>query len=114
MKSIPLYKCFPCGRLWRIAGGCIACPKCNSDLVEVEEERKSKEPLLTIELQDETSVPTVYHKGKEIKLKTNVKFEWEADTDELGGLTYYIEHYERTGVPTLNKIERKIKGHAFD
>lgn len=100
--------------------GIVPCPKCNGTFVDkflkAKYERDNNKPLLVIVLEDESSVPKVLHKGKEIKFKTNVRFEWETDTDidELGGLTYSIEHHERTGVPTLNKIERKIKGHAFD
>ncbi|WP_440894959.1 hypothetical protein ACS127_10320 [Amphibacillus sp. Q70] len=78
-------------------------------------EKVKQQPLLTIELQDESSVPTVIYKGEEVKYKRNIRFDWETDTDQPGGLSYTIEHVE-TGneVPTINKIERRVKGHAFD
>lgn len=107
--------CLCCSRQWIVAIGMNICPECNSKLIDIEEETKSKEPLLTIELQDETSVPTVYYKGKEINHKTNISFDWDTDTEEYGGLTYAIEHME-TGVkyPTANRTERRVKGHAMD
>ncbi|MDY0396793.1 hypothetical protein ACFSMW_14710 [Virgibacillus halophilus] len=74
---------------------------------------KQQPPLLTIELQDETSAPKVFYKGEEIHLKTNVTFDWETDTDTFGGLSYAIEHYvKENGCPTRNRIERRVKGHA--
>lgn len=79
------------------------------------EQMNKPEPLLTIELQDETSVPKVFYKGEEIHLKTNIIFDWETTTADPseGGLTYAIEHYEHGKVPTvLNRIERRVKGHA--
>ncbi len=74
---------------------------------------KDRTSLLVIELQDESSAPKVFYKGEEIKLKANVFFDWETDTDVWGGLTYAIEHYEHGAVPpALNRIERRVKGHA--
>ncbi|GGN59393.1 hypothetical protein [Oceanobacillus indicireducens] len=71
--------------------------------------------LLVIELQDETSVPKVFYKGKEIEYKKNVFFDWDTDTSIPGGLTYAIEHIELGDkYPTVNKIERRVKGHATD
>lgn len=71
-------------------------------------------PLLTIELQDETSAPKVFYKGEEVKLKQEVEFHWETDTDEYGGLSYAIEHaVEGKSRPTRNRIERRVKGHAL-
>ncbi|WP_054859127.1 hypothetical protein [Gracilibacillus sp. JCM 18860] len=70
-------------------------------------------PLLTIELQDETSVPKVFYKGKEVTHKQNVFLEWNTDTEIMGGLTYSIEHADLDkGYPVTNRIERKVKGHA--
>lgn len=72
-----------------------------------------KQSLLVIELEDESSVPKVFYKGEKIKLKTNIFFDWDTDTDLFGGLTYAIEHYEEGNkFPTLKRIERKVKGHA--
>lgn len=76
--------------------------------------RKKQQPLLTIELQDETSVPKVFYKGEEIKCKKHVYFDWDTNTDVLGGLSYVIEHAENNNYPVVNRIERRVKGHAFD
>lgn len=97
------------------------CPACRGALIDTGVETLTaysdgpKQPLLTIELQDETSVPKVVYKGKEIPLNTHIHFDWDTDTDEHGGLTYAIEHME-TGnkVPVNNRIERRVKGHAID
>lgn len=72
------------------------------------------EPLLTIELQNESSVPKVIYKGVEIKFKANVSFDWEtSDAYSRGGLSYAIEHFERQeGQVTSNRIERRINDHA--
>lgn len=75
---------------------------------------ESNKPLLVITLQDEQSDPVVIYKGEEVKRKLNVSFEWETDTHvTMGGTTYSIEHAE-TGeeFPTINRIERRVKGHA--
>lgn len=75
---------------------------------------KNEQPLLTIELQDESSVPVVFYKGEEIKLKVNVLFEWDtADAYDEGGLTYSFEHYERDREKiTVNRVERRTGKHA--
>lgn len=54
------------------------------------------EPLLTIELQDETSVPKVFYKGEEIEYKTRVSFDWETEgcMPDSGGTKLNIEHLE--------------------
>lgn len=71
--------------------------------------------LLVIELQDESSVPKVFYKGEEVKYKRNIYFDWNTDTDIDGGLTYAIEHVEiGNAQPTVNRIERRVKGHATD
>ncbi|SHI03236.1 hypothetical protein [Virgibacillus chiguensis] len=78
---------------------------------------RDRTSLLVIELESETDVPKVIYKGKEIKLKRNVFFDWETDGayPTEGGLTYAIEHFERhASLPTINRIERKVKGHAYD
>lgn len=75
---------------------------------------KDMTSLLVIELQDESSVPKVLYKGKEIKLKAHVLFEWDtSDERSPGGLTYAIEHYEEGSNPvTCNRIERRTGDHA--
>lgn len=79
------------------------------------ESEKDKVSLLTIELQDESSVPKVFYKGEEIQYKRNIFFDWDTDTDEYGGLSYAIEHAEMDGkLPVINRIERRVKGHATD
>lgn len=72
-----------------------------------------KSNLLVIELKDETSAPKVFYKGEEIELKQNVFFDWDTDTDVMGGLSYAIEHVViGKGYPITNRIERRVKGHA--
>ncbi|MCC2250507.1 hypothetical protein JUJ52_11095 [Virgibacillus sp. AGTR] len=96
------------------------CPKCNGAFVdryryELYAKKDKPNSLLTIELEDETSVPKVFYKGEEIKHKCNVFLDWDTDTDTFGGLTYSIEHIDTgKGYPAINRIERKVKGHAFD
>lgn len=96
----------------------VSCPKCNGSFVDVWLKGKyadnNKMPLLTIELQDETSVPKVIYKGEEITGKVNVSFDWDTDTLDVGGTTYVIEHRETGLHPVVNRIERRVKGHAFD
>ncbi|MCM3030373.1 hypothetical protein [Niallia sp. MER 6] len=72
-----------------------------------------KVPLLSIELDEENGVPKVFYKGEEIKLKREISFHWESTTDyNVGGLTYLIEHVEPGCI--VNRIERRVKGHACD
>ena len=86
------------------------CPYCGGPVVP-----KQPKPLLTIELETETSVPKVIYKGEEITHKVNVAFDWDTETDtSMGGLTFAIEHLEKSGKDrTVNRIERRIKGHAL-
>lgn len=71
---------------------------------------KDRTNLLIIELQDETSVPKVSYKGKEITSKANVNFDWDTkDAYGLGGLTYGFEHLKPDG--TVEVIERRTKEH---
>lgn len=61
------------------------------------EEKKSSEPLLVIELHDETAVPKVFYQGEEITGgKARISFDWETKTMELGsgGTNYNIEYAE--------------------
>lgn len=71
------------------------------------------QPLLSITLDNEETVPKVIYKGKEITHKQSVSFEWETKTDVfMGGLTYAIEHINGDGKqPVSNKIERRLRGH---
>jgi len=71
-----------------------------------------KVPLLSIELDEENGVPKVFYKGEEIKLNREIFFHWESDKDIAGGLTYSIEHVEPGLI--VNRIERRVKGHACD
>ncbi len=109
-------KCNSCCREYRCIVArdfrqCVYCRKESAEIIRSEEENK---PLLTIELQDESSVPKVIYKGEEIKLKQEVEFHWETDTEEYGGLSYAIEHAVEGKIhPTRNRIERRVKGHAL-
>ncbi|GEM03010.1 hypothetical protein HHA03_25420 [Halolactibacillus halophilus] len=68
----------------------------------------NRENLLVIELEDETSTPKVFYKGEEVTMKTRFLFEWETQTNELGGTRYNIEHFEKVH----NGIVRKGYGLA--
>lgn len=54
------------------------------------------QPLLIIELQDETSVPKVFYEGEEITGKVRVLFDWVTEGAETltGGTKYNIEYHE--------------------
>lgn len=69
-------------------------------------------PHLQITLDELDSVPKVSYKGAEIKLKQEIIFHWETDTDVHGGTTIEIEHVE-TGkrYPKSKRIEERIKSH---
>lgn len=73
---------------------------------------EKKEPLLQITLDEEHGVPKVFYKGEEIKRNREFLLHWETDTEYMGGLTYLIEHVEPGCI--VNRIERRVKGHACD
>ena len=73
---------------------------------------EKKEPLLQIILDEEHGVPKVIYKGEEIKRNREILLHWETDTEYMGGLTYLIEHVEPGCI--VNRIERRVKGHACD
>lgn len=71
---------------------------------------KTNEPFFVIKLQDESSIPKVFYKGKEVIYKRNVYFNWDTKTDvSEGGLTYGIEHREEEG---WTRTERRLRDHA--
>src|SRR5690625_575574 len=122
------HECLGCGASFSVDKSMckdgMSCPACKGKLnavgietVTIYADGKPFEepPLLSIELQDESSVPTVYYKGEEVKYKRNVFLDWDTDTDVFGGLSYAIEHMEvGNKEPTVNRIERRVKGHAMD
>lgn len=68
--------------------------------------------LLTIELHDESSVPKVFYKGKEVTKKVNVSFDWQTETDEPGKLSYGITNYDFVkGKHVLNKLQRECDSY---
>lgn len=71
--------------------------------------------LLIISLENESSVPKVFYKGEQIGNLRELQLDWDADTNvSMGGLTYAIEHQEAGNkLPTVNRIEREVKGHAL-
>jgi hypothetical protein len=80
--------------------------------ITIELPRESKQPLLQITLGEEKGVPKVIYKGEEIELNREIFFHWESDKAIAGGLTYSIEHVEPGLI--VNRIERRVKGHACD
>lgn len=71
-------------------------------------------PLLQITLQNESSVPKVIYEGKEIDNKARVLFEWETDTEVMGGTRYNIEHYEPNEKPVRKGYGLARGRYAFD
>ena len=107
------------------------CPECDGLLVDpyegdildkvlkkagyVRGTDKQEQSLLSITLQDESSVPKVIYKGEEVEGKRSIQLDWEtSDAVSMGGLTYSIEHTEKDnkGYPTTNRIERRVRGHV--
>ncbi|MDR4318400.1 Uncharacterised protein [Niallia circulans] len=80
--------------------------------ITIELPREDKQPLLQITLDEEKGVPKVFYKGEEIELNREIFFHWESDKAIAGGLTYSIEHVEPGLI--VNRIERRVKGHACD
>lgn len=75
---------------------------------------QERNPLLAIELENETSVPKVFYKGEEITSKAHISFDWDSDTEDMGGgLSYAIEHYEKNPYPVCNRIERRVGSHLI-
>jgi len=115
------YKCNACGskifttkRFLSFARG---CQECDEGELEIgwfhNKPMYDPKPLLTIVLDDIGSVPTVTYKGEEIKLKTNISFEWDTrDALNLGGTSYKVEHLEEGhGMNVLNVIEKRTNEH---
>src|SRR5690625_4632909 len=102
----PTHRCKKCNETYEYRNASIVfkkkCPHCI--IGELEKVDSKPEPLLTIELDDETSVPRVHYKGQELTGKASVFFDWDTDTDVMGGLTYAIEHYESGSYPVSNRI----------
>lgn len=72
-------------------------------------------PLLTIELQDEDSVPKVIYNGEEITGKVRVSFDWETKTEVIGGTRYNIEHLDNSHKdPTVKGYGLARGKYAFD
>lgn len=73
-----------------------------------------KKPYLQITLDEIDSAPKVIYKGQEIKLKQEVVFHWETDTEMPGGMTIEIEHAVKDSkIPKSNRIVERIKSHLF-
>lgn len=72
-------------------------------------------PLLTIELQNESSVPKVFYKGEQIGNLRELRLDWDTNTNvTYGGLTYAIKYAEKGNkYPVNHRIEREVKGHAL-
>lgn len=89
--------------------------KTTAALKGVQEQQKRNRTLLTIELDDETSVPRVFYDGGEITEKVRVNFDWETKTDRPGKLVTNIEYYEMDsegypqtmgiGIDRVNKVD---------
>ncbi len=81
--------------------------KATAALKELEEQKK-RNTFLVIELDNEDStLPKVFHEGKEITNKVRVHFDWKTRTDYPGKLEVNVDHYELNdnGEPNLTGIE---------
>lgn len=61
------------------------------------ESEQKDEPLLVIELQDESSIPKVLYKGKEITYKIRVSFDWETKREHegTGGVRFNVDYFNK-------------------
>jgi hypothetical protein len=70
---------------------------------------KDTKPLLTIELENENSVPKVFYKGEEIKNKIKVGFNWDTANDiyprRLNICIDYVET-NNVGEPVIKGIHK--------
>lgn len=77
---------------------------------QILERNESKEKLLIIALDNESSVPSVFYKGEELTGKSNVRFDWDtSDTCSPGGLTYRFEYAKEDG--SVEILERRTRNH---
>ncbi len=58
-----------------------------------QEESETQPPYLQIILEDKNGVPKVFRDGKEIKFKRSIDFEWETDTEVLGGMVFKVDYH---------------------
>ncbi|SET85890.1 hypothetical protein SAMN05216389_1445 [Oceanobacillus limi] len=75
--------------------------------IYVDGEPIKEPPLLTIELENESSVPKVFYKGEEIKWKDEIRFRWSTKRELplSGGVDYLIQHFVKGNQNIqLNKI----------
>ncbi|MDY7044049.1 hypothetical protein RVS70_07495 [Virgibacillus sp. M23] len=83
--------------------------KTTASLKELEEQRK-RNIFLTIELDDEDStLPRVFHEGKEITNKVRVHFDWKTRTDQPGKLEVNVEYYKLD-----DQVEPRITGIGIE
>lgn len=104
-------KCNNCCREYRcmVARDLIYCAYCGKEgALKIMSDEDKKEPLLTIELEDETSVPKVFYKGKELTAKTSINFEWitQGAHPGIGGLDFKVAHYDKD-IKSVRVIGRK-------
>ncbi len=58
-----------------------------------------KQPLLTIELQDESSIPKVFYEGEEITGRIQISFDWiTSGARDIGGMEFLIKHVDEKGI----------------
>ncbi|MGE0981607.1 hypothetical protein B1R38_24890 [Bacillus cereus] len=89
------------------------CPKCNGAFVDMfklgkyKQSNESVEPLLQIVQSGINVVPVVLYKGKEIKGRVRVSFDWKTNYNRRSGTYIHIEHVE----DTEERINTKIIQH---
>jgi hypothetical protein len=70
----------------------------NTGVTEKKLSIDSTKPLITINVFDYAEVPQIIYKGKELKNKTAIKFEWKTKTDNVndGKLEYEMEYLQES------------------
>ena len=79
-----------------------------NDLMKAYGMQPEPEPLLTIELENETVIPKIFYKGEEIESKARIQFDWKTRRayEGTGGMKLQIEHYDKDS-KSEHVIDRK-------
>jgi hypothetical protein len=63
-------------------------------------------PLLEIRVDDMDSVPVIYYKGKPIKAKVSISYDWHTRTEQPGKQSIRIVHYDEEHKQKVIEVER--------
>lgn len=100
-----IHKCDKCGKEhnYQIPITDFKCNYCNNKTFHLLKDYQREEGcqridrLLTIELEDETSIPKVFYKGQEVTNRIEVKLHWKTQKVHpgTGGMEYHIEYADK-------------------